>query len=516
MRKRIKKGMWVVLGLVILILLAFFIATPIVENTIKTKIAEQIPDHVKLSPYELSVSLVGRSVEIKNIKLTQKDSLFSTNKEFISVEKLSVEGIHFFKLLLSDEVSIKNILIETPIIRLDKNTRFNRLSNGKQSKGSSFSSFSIEHFQLKNLDAILYENDTVSYAKLEKGFLSIKDLEINKETLSGQLPFRYSDYEVETGFLSLNLNRYDQLTLAGITLQEGLLNLDNFSIKTRYDKLSLSQNIENERDYVDLTIEEISVKEFQINEKNDSIWVSSDEMHFVKPSADIYRDKLVADDLSVKPLYSKSLRSLPFLLSVQSVFIDQAAIVYEEKTHANHPPGKIYFSDFNAEITHLSNIAQQTSKETAIEVDAIFMDNTKLQATWSFDVQKPNDAFVFKGDLGRLEAGQLNSFTKPNLNVSLEGVLDKTYFTIDANNTTSTIEMQLKYEDFKVDILNKQNQKNKFLSAVTNIFVKKKSARQNQDYKEGSATVERNVDKSVFNYIWINLKAGLKDIMLGL
>src|SRR5690554_3304918 len=118
MRKRIKKGMWVVLGLVILILLAFFIATPIVENTIKTKIAEQIPDHVKLSPYELSVSFVGRSVEIKNIKLTQKDSLFSTNKEFISVEKLSVEGIHFFKLLLSDEVSIKNILIETPIIRL--------------------------------------------------------------------------------------------------------------------------------------------------------------------------------------------------------------------------------------------------------------------------------------------------------------------------------------------------------------------------------------------------------------
>ena len=83
MRKRIKKGMWVVLGLVILILLAFFIATPIVENTIKTKIAEQIPDHVKLSPYELSVSFVGRSVEIKNIKLTQISSILIFLLQFI-------------------------------------------------------------------------------------------------------------------------------------------------------------------------------------------------------------------------------------------------------------------------------------------------------------------------------------------------------------------------------------------------------------------------------------------------
>jgi hypothetical protein len=93
-------------------------------------------------------------------------------------------------------------------------------------------------------------------------------------------------------------------------------------------------------------------------------------------------------------------------------------------------------------------------------------------------------------------------------------VLDETYFTIYGNNLNSTIDMRLKYQDFKVTLLNKKRKKKKLLSAVANLFVRKESLANNDHFKEGSATAERNIDRSVFNYLWINVEAGLKSTML--
>jgi hypothetical protein len=167
-----------------------------------------------------------------------------------------------------------------------------------------------------------------------------------------------------------------------------------------------------------------------------------------------------------------------------------------------------------AKINYLSNFYDDENHMTKARIKAIFMDDTPIDVTWEFDILNPEDAFVFKAKLGKLEASALNSFTTPNLNVMLEGVLDETYFTIYGNNLNSTIDMRLKYQDFKVTLLNKKRKKKKLLSAVANLFVRKESLANNDHFKEGSATAERNIDRSVFNYLWINVEAGLKSTML--
>ena len=99
----------------------------------------------------------------------------------------------------------------------------------------------------------------------------------------------------------------------------------------------------------------------------------------------------------------------------------------------------------------------------------------------------------------------------------LEGQTNKTYFTIDGNNATSTTNMKVSYTDFKVSVLQKDGErKNKFLSAVANIFISKDSEKKNEYYREGSADAERNKTQSVFNFLWISVKNSLLKTMTGI
>ena len=115
-----------------------------------------------------------------------------------------------------------------------------------------------------------------------------------------------------------------------------------------------------------------------------------------------------------------------------------------------------------------------------------------------------------------LKANQMNQFMEPNLNIRLDGELLKTYFTIDGNTNVSNIDLKTKYENFDVIVLKENGkEKNKFLSGLINLFVSKDSNDQSDNFRKASVqNVVRIKHKSVFNFIWISIRAGLKEAML--
>src|SRR5690606_10128894 len=188
---------------------------------------------------------------------------------------------------------------------------------------------------------------------------------------------------------------------------------------------------------------------------------------------------------------------------------------YEERVKAENMGGLINFEKLDIDIANLSNTYKNPIK-TELNIKGLFMDKTPLTAYWAFDVNNPNDHFEFKAEVGKMLADKMNDFTEPNLNVMLHGEVVKTFFTIDANNTTSTTNLKIDYTDFKVEILRKNSdQKNKLLSAVVNIFVSKDSEKKDSYYRESTAEATRDKTKSVFNFLWISLESALKKAMIG-
>ena len=74
-------------------------------------------------------------------------------------------------------------------------------------------------------------------------------------------------------------------------------------------------------------------------------------------------------------------------------------------------------------------------------------------------------------------------------------------------------DFSLKYDDLKVVIYkgNKRVEKNKFLSAIGNLIVKDDS---NKELKTVKIEVKRNQEKSFYNFLWISIADGLKQILL--
>ena len=76
--------------------------------------------------------------------------------------------------------------------------------------------------------------------------------------------------------------------------------------------------------------------------------------------------------------------------------------------------------------------------------------------------------------------------------------------------------MQMKYDEFKIKLIKKNGKTEKdLISAIANLFIKKNSNDDGKLFREGKDTVTRNQNKSFFNYLWLNVEAGMKSCLTG-
>lgn len=505
------------------------------QSTLQEKIPLRFTDlemetnniHYKLNESE---TLTLEKLSVANHKLNIKDLSIQSNLERenplkkdgyrdITIPEINISDLYFETVDTSFQVTTGLFEIRNPDIQIHK--AFKNDSDGQDStktKSGNAMPFpvKIESFQVNKGSIAIKNLDESDYLQIDTFDFSLDEVTINSKTLEQKIPLRFSNLEVKTNALTYELNDYDVLSLNNFSVSENQLQINDLSIQTKYSKTELSNIIDKERDHMDVKMPSFSIQNFQVKSKDTTFAITGDALTIKNPILNIYRDKLVADDNSIKPLYSKSLRELPFSVNLDSFFIENASIEYEEKVKANLAPGKIYFSNLNADISNISNTYAAGEKETTLLITATFLDHSPLKIDWRFDVNNPKDKFSVNGELGALKATELNSFARSSMNATLEGKLNKTFFNINGDNENSQVDLRMNYDEFKVEIMDKKNKRNWFLSTVTNIIVKKNTNSKDNDFKEGKATVKRIKDKSFFNYLWINIQAGLKVIMVSI
>lgn len=685
MSKKVRIILGSIFGLLILIVIASFVANPIIKNKIKETIAREIPEEFQINEYDISVDTFSGSATIENLEATVKDTISVFKDSKISLKKASINRLSYWKYLLSNKIAVNDITLYDLEIITYKDTTSSKSPEKKQKdfeENISTGRFTMEnasflykntdesialqldslYFSLTNLEvnnttlqekipfhfsemeidskdffyelnkneilslkeftindqqlkitdiAIQTKSDTLKTVgsaalkteqkdiqiplltlsdlhfkvvdetfqlfgedlKIEKPSLwlqkgmkktpktnkraqnenqemplpftiasisiidaqisllnsdespnveiadfnsTLKDVMVNTTTLKNKIPCQFSAVEFESKSLRYRLNDYDLLSFSTISLSNHQLQIEDLGIKTMYSKTELSKVISKERDHMDAQMPLVTLKDLHFKVIDTTFQVSGGDLILENPVLNVYRDKLVTDDTSIKPLYSKSIRNIPFPLTLDSLHINNASIVYEEKVSAKQPAGAINFSNLNATIGNLSNTYAQGEKKTTININSIFMDESPLKIDWSFDMNDRKDTFQIQGELDALNATKMNSFTKASLNVELEGKVKKTYFNIHGNDDSSSVDLRIRYDNFKVEILNKENKRSWLLSAVANIFVKKNSDSKGATFKEGNATAERDKDKSFFNYLWINIQEGLKEVMVSI
>ncbi|WP_246125991.1 hypothetical protein [Bizionia myxarmorum] len=486
------------------------------KNKIENYLKNDLPDTIQLTYSDLNLNIFSGSLSLNQVEVSRIGETTNDILATAKLEQLQVSDVSYWSYLVNNTIHVSNIQLERPNIIYNHNAKIQK-SNYKSSSNKPYDkTVKVDGFFINSANIQIRNVETDSLMlRVENTKFSLKDIRFDEKTSAQKIPIAYADINLVFESLFFRMGDYEDLTLGHSEIKNQHVSLQELTLKTKYTKQKLSQILPVERDHYNVVVKSIDINDFKYGFRQDSIFqFKSPKITFTEPNAEIYRDKLVADDESIKPLYSKMLRDLKFDLSIDEIKIADANISYSEKVKVDRQAGTVNFNEFQATIKNVSNTYVVPTK-TTLDINTQFMDHAPLKAYWEFDVNDDTDLFLFKAEIDLLQASYLNKFLVPNLNVRLEGQLEKTYLTIGGTDDLSRIDFKVSYQAFDVIIL-KENGKedNKFLSGIANIFVSKDSKKNDSQFIEVSKEgVERSKNQSVFNYIWINTRAGLLKAM---
>lgn len=521
MKKNVKKIIYIVLGIIV-----FLVITSLGVNWwIDTKLPELISDknetpyHIKYK--ELEISLFAKTIEARGItiipKEREKDSL-KKNGIFATVERVTIDNFSLFPLLFSNKIEAQTITVHKPKVTLFKDN--DKTINSTKSIGSRV----VKPFQqIIKVDDINLEEGNFSILNLKNNrtlfsaqnvTIQLDDIAISEETLKLKIPFTYKKYAFNCDSLFYKTDDGYQIKSNKIATTNVGIDIEQFSMVSLYNRRQFVNQLPKEKDLYTLKADKISVKNMDWGFKDEVFFFKTNQVLLSQVDANIYRSKMPEDDLSIKPLYNKLLRELPFTLKVDTLTIANSKLVYEEEKTFEKGAGKLEFTSFNLQATDINSGFQQTKlPDVVIAIDCKFMKTSPMKVDWRFNPMDKSDGFSIKGRILNFETGRLAVFTKPYLNATTKGTFDQVYFNFAGNDNKATGDFALKYHDLKIKLYQKKNRdkESKLKTWIGNLLLQNDS---NGELIENEVSVERIKEKSFFNYFWRCIAEGMKKTLI--
>lgn len=464
----------------------------------------------------IDVSLWSSNIVAKGIVVVPKEALKdSINKSgiYANVEAIKVTDFKIWDMVFNDKIKARRITIEKPQIIL---YRKDKKATIKESVVGPFDKIiSVSDIDLKNGDVKIIETKT------NKAVLSVQNISvlldgivITESVLNDKIPFQFRDYTLSCDSLYYHPNEVYHLKAKKIKGTKSSLRISAFELLPSYSRKQFVASIAKEKDLNTIRCKSIAIGKMNWGFKNDDFFFHTQILKLDQVAANIYRSKVPADDLSKKPLYNKLLRELQFDLKVDTLKLRNSMVEYEEEKSFEFGAGKVSFHKFNAVVTNInSGFKKTTLPDVKIKVNCKFMNAAPLDVDWTFNVMDKSDGFSIKGVMTHLDAENMARFTKPYMNVSVTGVLDKVRFNFNGNDRTSSGVFAVEYDDLKLTVYQKDDRekKNKFLTFVAKVFVKKDTK---ERLKQADIDIERIPEKSFYNLLWRSVAEGLKKILI--
>ncbi len=476
-------------------------------NAIDTK----LPSNIKLEYAQINANVFKGNVELDSFsaKLLNSDKHLVT---LLNAKSFSITGFSLWKFALNKTIAIENIILNNPNLQYYQQQLESKdaTTNKQFDKAIIIDKISVINGTLK----VNKNKEDTLLISLDSIYITLNKLSTNTNKLKEKIPFNYKDFQLKSKQFFINMSSYEELRIEDLAIENDKINLKNLFITSKFTREELSAKIAVEHDHLELQIPEIVINKLNFGYNSIKFFITSGSSEIIKPNLIIYRDKRVADDMTIKKMYSKMLRDLSFDLTISALKINQGYVSYAERVEKTNEAGKIFFNHVNANLTNLSN-SYKKGEKTEISVNSNFMGKAPMNLDISFDVNNKQDNFLASGQFKNFNAKIANTFFENNLNAKAEGEIEHISFAFNGNNFNSEGDLKMKYKEFKFELLNKRNKVNKLLTTLGNIFINDGSKTDEDGYRHGKIKAKRDETKSFTNYLWINVEDGLKSTLTG-
>lgn len=479
-------------------------------------LSRKIPSHISLSYSDMETNVLSGDIVLKDItlKISNRDTVW--NHTFFEAKRLKINRIDYGQLFFNKTIQLESLALGEPVLKYYPFNYFPKEEHAEKGMVNLLKTIFVKkiHIEQGSFYLLKQGKDSIKMAVESYDFLLLEG-KTGPKLITKKMPFSFKDYSLEVKGIFVDLGTYETIQASDILISPKRSRLNNVILVSKYDKQELSSHLTVERDFVDFRIPELEIRDLDFGFKSHQFMVRVLEIALNKPSLEMYRDKRLADDSRIKPLYSKLLRELPIYINVANLSIRDGYIAYEEKIEDTKQAGKLYFEHLNTQISNINNTLENEEK-TKIKATAEILGQGQMLLEWEFQATDHSDAFVVSGSLKNLESEKLNAFLKPNLRARAKGTIDVMYFNLWGDPKASKGDMKMKYHDFKFEVLDKDRLKiNKVLTFIGNLLVNDGSKTDKDGFRFGEIETERDVTKSFFNYLWQNIKSGILDTITG-
>ncbi|WP_339887557.1 hypothetical protein [uncultured Flavobacterium sp.] len=470
---------------------------------------------------DIDLSIWNAKITAYGVSISPKKALNDSDEKFGlygSIDIIEITKFDLWSILFGKKIKAKSLFLSNPRITLYKNndSAINDYNNINSKVFKPFEKIIIvtDLFIEKGKFKILNTVDKRILANIQNINFKLEGIVLNEKTLNEKIPISYNKYALTCDSVFYQINEFYDLKSTKIDATEKSLNIKNFKFLPKHTRRNFVRKIRKEKDLYTILVDDISINKMAWGFKNKVFFFNTNSIVLNNVAANIYRGKMPADDLSKKELYNRLLRNLKADIKVDSLFIKNSLLTYEEEKTFEKGPSKLFFSNFNLYAQNIESGYNKTKlPDVKIKINCNFMKKSPLKADWSFNVLDKTEGFKIAGFINKFDAEELSVFTKPYINIKVNGEFDEIYFDFFGNDFLNKGTFSLKYDDLKVVIYqnDRRLKKNKLLSALGNLFVKNDS---DGELLTTEIEVKRVQEKSFYNLLWISLAEGLKNTLL--
>ncbi len=531
----------------------------LINTGINLSVFDFLLDSAKIAKGEIAGFFGGMSLGIDEFWLTLNDSIhqvtfskveFDTRYEGVLLNNFRIipknlsgkPGVPVFsghipaaliktnslaELQTSKDLWIKELRLYRPDLEIfiDQEKPVSVGKEDRSNEKSFLESLRIDDFEIIEGDIGIFDKNT---SKAPQEFKSInfglENLQFDLKDLSG-----LNRKELLKKDFQLTLPNYEFLLKDSLNkVKIGLISLTNKQIKLtnvefvpRYGRYQYSRKVGLQTDVANIHIPLMMIEGADLdNFLENEIFVAK-TIRISDVNADLFRDKRFPREQDVYKFMPQALmRKAGIQMSLDSLFIDNARIVYTEFPENGMIPGKISFDRMNVALYpfHLSKEGEP------FPVEEIFLlANAKLNAQADLNMQghlffeKPYPMKI-SAQMGEFDLEYLNSILESNAFVRVRsGKIHGADWSFSADNNEAIGRMVLLYSDLKLDLLDERTLergtgRKSILTFVLNTFAVRSNNPRRYLRKPISSTIyqPRDSERFIFNYWWTATLSGLK------
>lgn len=429
------------------------------------------------------------------------------SSDLVKAGEVRIKGLALIPLLLKSTIAVDQVIIND--VRLSANAKPDWFSTSGTTPEDDLR-LTIARFRVNALN-VCHQSDSVLVEAAAIDNLTIHtqiDRPVSIDATRIQLV--HVDMAVEEGLyrLTARMLEYD--------MQDHSLKMDTVRIKPQLDRQEFAKYVGIERDRIEGVIPFVQITGLIFNrEESFSIRAEAIRLQgFLK----FFRDKRLPHAGTYKPLPYLQMRVLPVKLHIDTITIEKSYVEYEEYAESATGPGKILFDDLTGTLANVSNI---DSGKLNISASARLMGTGLLRMSGELNpTDKPS---ILRGRLSSFELTHLNKMLEPMAAMRIEsGRLHTLHFDLRFNETNAHGSVLLNYNNLRMislkssgDGKNSGSGQDDIQTFILNTFVIKRNMTDNlpPDKRTGTIYYERDKSRSIFNFWWKSVFAGIKSTL---